>query len=302
MTEKQMNILEEYERYLNLKGLRVIKRFILEVEEYFRYLLGFDIEYDRIAAFMGDDYRTYLVTEKNLSRGTVNNKLNRLNNFYRFLLKKNHIQRNPFYGTERLKVTKSLPKKILSIDEMGKLLNNYSIRNDYDVMTKSIVELLYGSGLRISEAVTLKLDDIDFENETIYITESKNNDLRRKCMTNRYSLNAVKEYIKYTREKLVSKDEDYLYPIQPVGNYVCLLNSKLEKECKRLNLPVISTHCFRHSVATQLLRAGAGIREVQAFLGHKSIKTTEIYTRVVKEDLKKVIEKYHPRENMEENL
>jgi integrase/recombinase XerD len=74
------------------------------------------------------------------------------------------------------------------------------------------------------------------------------------------------------------------------------VNHKLERECKRLGLRRITSHSFRHSAATHMLRAGAGIRSVQAILRHKEIGTTEVYTRVVKEDLKKVIAGYHPRE------
>ncbi len=112
-------------------------------------------------------------------------------------------------------------------------------------------------------------------------------------------MKALRRYLKTTRDQLTTetdRKEGFIYPQQGKTAIRCILNAKLKKECSRLGFKTITTHSFRASAATHLLRAGAGIREIQAFLGHKSICSTEVYTRVVKEDLKAVIETCHPRE------
>ena len=301
MTVKQENILKEYRRYLELKSIKTVNQYISSVKEYFNYLNdNIEKEFDKVNQSIGDDYRTYLVTgEIVFSRLTINNKLNRLNSFYHFLLKKRYIYSNPFYKLYRLRNGKTIPKNILSVNDMAKLLDNFSILKPGDIMLKSIIEILYGSGLRISEVVNLKLKDVDFETGYLYVTEGKNNGRRRKVVAGEVSLKTLKYYLKYLEEKNISYGE-YIYPRKCPTSIMCQLNWKLKRECKRLNLKTITTHSFRHSVATHILRKGANIREVQEFLGHKSINATEIYTRVVKEDLKNVIEKFHPREIEEE--
>ena len=293
MTTKQQNILTEYERYLTLKKIKTLGQYISSVKEYLEYLDSIGEKYDTIGQMIGDEYRTYLFTgDKSLSRPTINNKLNRVKSFYRFLLKKGYIGSNPFYRLENLKCCKNLPRNILNVGDMGRLLDDFSILTNDDIMLKSIVELLYGSGLRISEVVTLKLSDIDFDNGYICITESKNNDKRRRVVAGEVSLKTLKHYLK--GKKINSAD--YLYPQKKEGSIKNQLNAKLKRECRRLNLKTVTSHSFRHSIATHILRAGVGIREVQEFLGHKKIASTEIYTRVVVEDLKNIIEKCHPRE------
>jgi site-specific recombinase XerD len=183
---------------------------------------------------------------------------------------------------------------------MGKLLDNFSIKSDHDLMLKSTAEIMYGSGIRINEAVSLKLESIDFEKQAITIIQSKTNSKvkERKVITNEAALNTLKEYLRYSRTKLLKDDElkeNYIYPQVKVASFVVSLNHKLKNECKRLGLKVITSHGFRHSVATHILRSGAGIKEVQEFLGHKRITNTEIYTHILKDDLKKVVEKFHPR-------
>ncbi len=299
MTEKQTMVLLRYERYLKTKGYESYLRYVWSVEDFFDYLAMINCEYDGVNIKMADDYRSYLVTEDNLARGTVNNKLNRVRNFYRFLVKKDYVFKNPFKTIKNIKTGFSLPKSILSVEDMGKLLDNFAIHRDYDLMLKSVAELLYGSGLRISEAARLCLEDIDFENCSFWITQSKNQGKRKKVLCNHHSLNVLKQYLKYTRPKLLNPIElktGFIYPQINVASFALALNDKLKRECQRQGLKVITSHGFRHSVATHLLRSGAGIREVQAFLGHANITNTEIYTHVVKDDLKKVINQHHPRQ------
>jgi len=295
-----MNILNEFRRYLELKNVSTADSYINDAVEYFEYLQASGKRYDSIKLKVAEEYRSYLVSreDKSLSHGTINNKLNRLRNFYRFLVKKGYFYTNPFYKVKGLKTGKSLPKDILSVEDIGILLNNFAVISDNDLMLKSVIELQYGSGLRINEVYTLKISDINYEQGLINVTDHKNDRLRIAPATEN-SLSALKEYIKKSRDKLTAETDrlnNYIYPQKKTTTLRCLLNRKLKRECKRLGIKQITSHSFRHSSATHLLRNGSGIREVQSFLGHSNIKNTEIYTRVVKEDLKNIVNKFHPRE------
>ena len=299
--KSEKRIISDFERYLKLKSIRSYSAYLASTIEFFKFLNGTGISYYEINAGKCDEYRAYLLTkEPPLSRGTVNNKLSRIKSFYDFLLIKKVICRNPFAHTKNLNTGHTIPKNILSVEDMGRLLDHFSIRGFNDIMMKSILELLYGSSLRISEAEALKIEDIDFEGGFILVTNFKENGNKWKAPATEVSLRVLKEYINKVRGKLLSTEEineGFVFPRKKGKTTIrCMLNAKLKRECRRLGLKQITSHSFRHSSATHMLRNGAGIREVQAMLGHERISSTERYTRVVKEDLKKVIKTHHPRE------
>lgn len=300
-SEKQ--ILADFKRYLKLKSIRTSNYYIVSVVEFFTFLHDKGIRYNEVNTGIGDEYRAYLLTkERAISRGTINNKINRLRTFYEFLTIKRLIHANPFKQTGSLHTGKTIPKHILSVEDMGRLLDNFGIQRFNDIMMKSIIEFLYGSSMRISEAAALKIADIDFEGGFILVTNFKEDGKKWRSPATEVSLRVVKSYMNKARYTLLTPAElkaGYLYPQKKEPTIRCMLNAKLKRECRRLGLKTITSHSFRHSSATHMLRSGAGLREVQALLGHERIRSTERYTRVVKEDLKKVVKTCHPRERSE---
>lgn len=284
-------MLEEFTGYLKVKGLRSHKDFVSIVEGFLLYLDNMEIHYLSLKLKDILEYRRYLI-EKNLCYSTINNKINKSRSFYSFLEKRDYILRSPFRDLKPLRSSKSLPKNILSIDDMGKLLDYIPIRNSNDFKFKAVVELLYGSALRISEVDVLKTNDIDYIDGVLTITEIKKGGKRRRTPATEASLKAVNEYLTVSNRR----DKEYVFPRGERTTLRGFVNRRLNELCSSLQLNRLTTHSFRHSAATSMLRSGAGIREVQAFLGHESILSTEKYTRVVKEDLKKVIHDFHPRE------
>lgn len=297
-------ILIGYEKYLKLKSIQIFPAYLSTVKEFLAFLEERNLSPAEATTGIGEDYLAYLLREdKSLSRGTINNKLNRVRSFYRFLLRKRLIYENPFTRVCGLKTGRSLPKNILSVKDMGILLDSFGLKKHSDFMMRSIIEFLYGSALRASEVRALKDSDLDFKTTSITITDFKNGCVRRKCPATEVSMKIAKEYLKTFRDTMTTPEErekGFLYPQRGETSLRCMLNNKLKRECLRLGLKEITTHCFRHSAATHMLRGGAGIREVQALLGHSKITSTEVYTHVVKEDLKRVVACCHPRERTRE--
>ena len=293
-------ILSEYERSLKLKSIKIWPAYLSTVKEFLTFLEENNMTWNEVNTGTGEDYLAYLLREeKNFCRGTINNQLNRVRSFYRFLLRKRLIYENPFTGLKGLKTGRTLPRNILSVEDMGILLDSFGLQRSSDFMMRSIIEFLYGSVLRISEACALTVADLDFDRGSITITDFKNGGKRRRCPATEASMKITRVYLGSFRDALTTEEErkkGLLYPQKGETALLCMLNNKLKRECRRLGLKEITTHCFRHSAATHMLRAGAGIREVQALLGHSKITSTEVYTHVVKEDLKKVVESCHPRE------
>lgn len=284
-------MLEEFTGYLRVKGLRSYKDFLSIVEEFLNYLDNMDIHY--LSLKLNDilEYRRYII-EKNLCYSTINNKIHKCRSYYSFLEKRDYILRNPFRDLKPLRSSKSLAKNILGVDKMGKLLNTIPYRNIADIKFRAVIELLYGSALRISEVECLRVKDLDYIDGLITITEIKKDSKRRRTPATEASLRAVKEYLVISNREA----KEFLFPRNEKTTLRCFVNHRLKTLCKSLSFERLTTHSFRHSAATSMLRSGAGIRGVQAFLGHESILSTEKYTRVIKEDLKKVIHTYHPRE------
>lgn len=288
---------EGFARFLQAAGIRSAAAYLRDLAAFQRLCAQSDTGLLQAKLSDVDEFRTTLLVD-GMSRGGVNNVTNHLKRFYRWAYKRRLVASDLLFGYRGLSTGRSLPKTILSVTEMGKFLERFSLKSPRDLMLKSMVELLYGSALRISEVETLQLSDIDFALGVVLIHERKTL-VARKVPASQASLEAVKLYLEHAWRSCASaKDQarGFLYPQKQSSTLRCLLNRKLAHECKRLGLKRISTHSFRHTAATHLLQSGAGIRQVQAFLGHKKITSTQRYTHVVTQDLKAVVEACHPRE------
>jgi site-specific recombinase XerD len=214
-----------------------------------------------------------------------------------------------------------LSKNILNRKELVKLFN-IKAESLEEFMMKTIIILLYGSGIRIGEALTLRLKDVDLEKKEVYIFETKTNKERTVQLGEvaagylRLYIDGVREYINYNQEKetqfqepqsqearltdytFVSLERKYSFKKKLTPETV---NKYLKKFCRRAGIKkLITCHCFRHSFGSHLLENGAGIKEVSELLGHEDLTTTERYTRLNPEHLRQTILKYHPREHFGE--
>ena len=293
-------LLALFEAALAARDIRSRDSYLSSVKAFMTYLAADGIDPLGISPVDAQRYRSFLVGEgTERARGTVNNLLGKVRLFYRILEKRGLVLTNPFRAVGGLRVGRILPKTVLTVTEMGALLSGFGSLRPMDLLAKSVIEFLYGSGIRIGEAQSLKLDDVDEEGRTITITESKLGFRRRIVPATEASLRSFRDYRQHARSLLIAAKDDesgFAYPQGSVCRLRVRLNAILERECKRLGLPVVTTHCFRHSCATHLLKSGAGIRQVQAFLGHEKITSTEVYTHLALDDVKKELLAYHPRE------
>jgi site-specific recombinase XerD len=160
-----------------------------------------------------------------------------------------------------------------------------------------IGEFLYATGLRISEAASLTPDNIDTLSRTVYVAEGKGRTSRLAFMTG-FAAEVMAHYLNRGRKAVLGggngKHGHTLFGTCP-ERLMVVVNKGLLKTCTLLDLPVITSHGFRHSLGTHLLHAGCDMRYIQVILGHERLRTTQVYTRVDKEELRESLDKYHPR-------
>ncbi|MBQ8193388.1 MAG: tyrosine recombinase XerD [Bacilli bacterium] len=244
-----------------------------------------DLEYKDLVKYIESIY--------DLNSRSINHHITVLNSFYMFLVDDNIIKENPCNNLVSPKMTKKLPV-YLTEDEIDSLLN-INLVTCYDYRNKAMLELLYATGLRITELINLKITDVDIENcfVRVFGKGKKERIVPVSDIALKYLIIYVKEY---RNEILKSHISDYLFVSNSYKNISRQGFFKiLKNECKRANIEKnVSPHVLRHSFATHLLKHGADLRIIQELLGHEDISTTQIYAHLVNEKIKEDYE-YHPR-------
>lgn len=213
--------------------------------------------------------------------------------FYKFLIMNKKIKDNPMDLISLPKISKRLPK-VLNLEEIEKLLD-INLVNPLDYRNKAMLELMYACGLRVSEIVDLKITDIDLTNDIVRVFGK--GDKERIVPLGEYANYALKVYIyKYRRQMLKRRSSDFVFvnnrgeKLSRVGFFKVLKTLAKEKGINK----DFSPHTLRHSFATHLLDSGADLRSIQELLGHSSISTTQIYTHVSKENIRRDYDEFHP--------
>lgn len=230
------------------------------------------------------------------STSTVAHNLTVIKNFHKYLIKENIVKEDVSLFISRPKLQKRLPRA-LTVEEVDLLLD-ITLNTPFDYRNKAMLELIYGAGLRVSELVSLTLNQIDLENGLIRIMGKGRKE--REIPIGEYGVYYLKLYLEY-RGMLIKnhRQEDALFlnnhgkQITRQGFFKILKQLLLDKG---LN-PDVSPHTLRHSFATHLLSHGADLRSIQEMLGHSDISTTKIYTHVSDEKVEADYKKYHPREH-----
>ena len=234
-------------------------------------------------------YIAYLFKSK-LKSSSVNRKISSLKSLYLYLVKKNILKDSPISEVITPKKEKYLPSS-MSEDEVDRLLKSPDSSNKTEKRDKAMIEMLYATGMRISELVNLKLTDVDMQRSVAKVFGKGKKE--RLIPFGEAALEALSEYVS-EREKSASK-EIFLSNRGKKLSRVAFWQ-RIKIYLLRENLKnSISPHTLRHAFATHLLNRGADLRSVQLLLGHSDLSTTQIYTHIAKQRLSEVLKKHHPR-------
>lgn len=292
------NLLIQFLNYLQIeKGLakNTIESYRTDIEQFLDFLNGkkiFDI--NNVNSEILIQYITH-IKRLGLSSRSIARKITALRMFFKYLMIDRIIDKNPALLLEIPKTGIHLPE-YLTLNEVESLLNIFNTENPYELRDKVIIELMYSAGLRVSEITNLKLTDIDIDEGFIRI-KGKGSKERIVPLGN-VAKGILTRYLMAVRAKLVKKlNTDYLFLNWRGGRLSRVSVWKIIKFYARKAgiKKEISPHTLRHSFATHLLNNGADLRSVQELLGHSSIATTQIYTHLNYEKLKKFHLEYHPR-------
>lgn len=241
--------------------------------------------------------RSWIVSmvEEKMENRSVNRKIATLRTFYNFLLRHKVITTDPMLKIKALKTDKTLPKYVEE-KPMENLLDDVEFSEDFSgLRDKLVLELLYGTGMRLSELIGLKTTDLNLYNNTLTVLGKRNK--HRIIPINRTLVEAIKKYMVFRTDLINDSTNSFLiltdsgleaYPMfiqRLVKKYLSLVTS-LEQR---------SPHVLRHSFATHLLNRGADLNAIKDLLGHSSLAATQVYTHNSIEKLKKVFEQAHPK-------
>ena len=290
-------ILKRYHAFLKLeKSLseNTIEAYQSDLNRFLDYLSDMGLKYDSVSI---DDFRHFLeeLTNLGISVRSQARIISGIKSFYRFLQYEEILDEDPTELLEMPKLTMHLPE-VLSVEEIDNIIEAIDMSKKEGVRNRVIIEMLYGSGLRVSELIDVKISNIHFDEGYVCVI-GKGNKQRLVPISS-----ICKEYIKeYLHERaswrLLDGFEDYLFINRSGKNISRVAIFNIVKQLVELAgiKKTISPHTFRHSFATHLLEGGANLRDIQQMLGHSSILTTEIYTHIDVEYLRDTIMKFHPK-------
>ena len=255
-----------------------------------------EVDTPDVASFLA-----YLKTNSHLKRISQLNRLSALKTFYRYLRKKGKIQKNPCDGIGGLREEKSLPT-LFSLQEINQFLTYLEDRfqekpNFLRARDRALFEILYSSGLRVGEVIQLKTTDLNFYQKIVKVRGKGGKE--RIVPFNDKTLQAVQDYLSFRQPEKSVKELFLNYLQQPLTTRgVRVILNKILSELGMVKKA--SPHTFRHSFASHFLSGGAEMRIVQEALGHSSLSTTQIYTHLNWDNMKKVYEYAHPRSHKKE--
>jgi len=230
-----------------------------------------------------------------LNNKSINRKLSALKSFYNFLEARNVVAKNPVNKMKRLKMSKNLPLFVVE-NGMEKLLDNVPYEDGFEgIRDKLIIELLYGTGIRLSELLGLKIEDIDLYNQAIKVLGKRN---KERIIPMHFALlDLVKNYLQVKSLVQGVDAENYLITtMNGEQGYPMMIWRIVRKMLDQVStIERRSPHVLRHTFATHLLDNGADLNSIKDLLGHSTLASTQMYTHNSVEKLKKVFEKAHPK-------
>ena len=285
-----LSYLESVKQY-SQHTLNVYKRDLQKLSKYLS-----DQEIDKWKLVKEHDLRTFVNSERRrgLSPRSIQRILSSCRTFFEFLLTEGQIKLSPAQNISSPKLAQLLPKA-MDADLVQKLLD-FKAKGMIEVRDKALAELLYSSGLRLSEICKLNMEDLDTKERTCVVSGKGNK--TRIVPVGKKAIQAIRDWFMYRSELKQSKatSTNAIF-LNNKGNRISprSIQLRLEKLCLMRGLPGINPHMLRHSFASHVLESSGDLRAVQEMLGHSDIGTTQIYTKLDFQHLSKVYDKAHPR-------
>lgn len=294
------NVLEEYLIYLQIeRGLssNSISSYRRDLKQYLIFL-----EKEKLTDFNEIDRYTILsFLQKQKETGKSGNSVTRmvssLRKFHQYLKQEKITENDPMLLIDTPKKSQSLPK-VMAMSEVDQLINSVDTSKPLGVRDRTILEVMYATGLRITELVSLELDELHLPMSLIQ-TKGKG-DKERIIPISENAIKWLEDYLNFARPRLTNKSSEEISNVFVNNRGGKLSRQGVWKKIKKISQEAgikqnITPHTLRHSFATHLLENGADLRIVQELLGHSDISTTQIYTHITKHRLKNVYSQYHPR-------
>lgn len=296
---KWQDALKDYQLYLKIeKGLskNSIESYTRDIQKLMNFLVLNESPTDPIQ-INGEEIQFFIYeASKQLNARSQSRLISGLRSFFDYLIVEKYRTANPTALIEMPKLGRKLPE-VLSEVEIDRIIKNIDLSHPQGERNRAMLETLYGSGLRVTELITLKISDLFFDDGFIKVHGKGNKE--RYIPINELNQKYIEIYIKDIRVHIprIKGFEDTLFlnrnGKQLTRNMIFII---LKDLAQRAGIKKkISPHTFRHSFATHLLEKGADLRAIQQMLGHESITTTEIYMHLDRTFLKEVLEKFHPR-------
>lgn len=276
----------------NIKGLskNTTSSYLRDLNKFSKFLKSYDLnslDYvteEICSAWIADLFKS------NVTARSIQRHLSSVKGFFGYLKKNDLVANSPFELISSPRSPSHLPN-ILSPEEVSQLLN-FKPKNSQEKRDLAIIELIYSSGLRVSEAVNSNLND--FEDDKSFLRVLGKGSKTRLVPVGRFAKAAINDWV-IERKKLQTKDEALFVNLRGTRISTRSVQERLKNISLMQGLPPVSPHMLRHSFATHLLESSGDLRSIQELLGHSSLSTTQIYTRLDYQHLIKVYEKSHPR-------
>lgn len=290
---------ESFLQYLQIEkrySLHTVRSYLNDLDQFYQFLLSLGLPEDPVGV-TSHDIRAWIVSmlENNYSTVSVHRKISCLRVFYRYLRKEGIVKNDPLEKVVLPKRKKTLPV-FIEEEAMTKLLDTYSFGDDFaGIRNRTIIELLYVTGMRRSELIGLKDNDVDLSDGSLKVTGKRNK--QRIIPLVKPFIKSLDEYIKVRNANVATQKNGWFfitdkgnklydkYVYNTVNSYLAFVTT-IEKK---------SPHILRHTFATHMLNRGADLNSIKELLGHANLSATQIYTHNTFEKLKKVYKQAHPR-------
>lgn len=295
----------EFKNYLRAElhaSINTTENYVRDVEEYLAFLENHE-HIREVSDIDSNNVKNYFayIKRKGLAASSMSRKLSSIKKFHKMLILNRDTTKNPTEGIQNPKLEKKLPT-VLTIEEVDMLLNSCKTDTPVEMRNKAMIDVTYSCGLRVSELINLKLNDIHLDLGFIKVLGKGSKE--RIIPLGEMALDSINYYLENGRPFLVKKNNDYVFLSKKTGEAMTRENffTMIKEQAKLAGITKdVSPHKLRHSFASHLLERGLDLRLIQELLGHENISTTEIYTHISNPKLVSTYLAAHPRSKEHNN-